>query len=214
MPASENSAVEQRQRHDRGHQARRDQIVHGIDGQRVERVDLLGDGHVADGGRIAEPARAVTMSAVSTGASSRVRLSATSEPTRFSLPKRTSTLYPCSASTSPVKIADSATTPIERAPMKSSCAAISTHAKRPARRGARRRRRRTSRGGRRRPRTARAFARRRRRPGPGSARRFVPLLPRSRFRPFPLREVSKLRSLGQGRNTRSNRWCRQMRRAG
>ena len=41
---------------------------------------------------MAEPARAVTISAVSTGASSRVRLSATSEPTRFSLPKRTSTL--------------------------------------------------------------------------------------------------------------------------
>ena len=40
---------------------------------------------------MAEPARAVTMRAVSTGASSRVRLSATSEPTRFSLPKRTST---------------------------------------------------------------------------------------------------------------------------
>ena len=75
---------------------------------------------------VAEPARAVTISAVRTGASSRVRLSATSEPTRFSLPKRTSTLYPCRVRTSPVKTAESATTPIDRAPMKSSCAAISS----------------------------------------------------------------------------------------
>ena len=51
MPATENSAASSGSDRHRRQQARQREVAQGIDGQRIEGVDLLGDGHVADGGR-------------------------------------------------------------------------------------------------------------------------------------------------------------------
>ena len=67
---------------------------------------------------IAEPTRPITMSAVRTGASSRMRLKPTAAPSILTAPKRTRVSWNCSATTMPTNAPATVMTVNERVPMK------------------------------------------------------------------------------------------------